>query len=538
MSRQFQWTAGLALCLVWVGAALGWAAPRVGRPAEDLRVALDRDQDLVQAAEQKYLQPGHEHKVVRYEGYTAIAADTYIDGDVVVLRGDIEIEGEIGGTVIAILGDVIVGRWGVIHGDVVSVGGEVHVHRRAVVDGDVVEATVEALRSGNGEESRRVRRQRWGRGAGRRVWSREFWDEDQQVVLLRYNRVEGLFAGLRLPRNFNPRQQVVDFGLYGEAGYGFRSKAWRYRLGGEFSAFSGPPRGVPFLMTLGAEVHDLTDTQDRWIIPEMENSLSAFLFKRDYMDFYRRGGWSIYVTQRVAGVLSLTGRFASDDFYSLPNRTNWALFGGPDFRPNPAIDEGRIISLRGELRLDTRNSRQHPHQGWLIQGLAERAGGVFGGEYDFQRYLVDLRRYQPLTLGDRLDVRLRVGTARGPLPRQYMYDLGGLSTLRGYGFKEFTGDRFLLGNVEYWVNADQRLGGAWLFGDLNLVFLFDAGLAWFADDPSSPLADFSNLGNRNIRTSAGLAIASDSGNFRIELVKRLDRGGERVSVRFRASRPF
>jgi hypothetical protein len=510
----------------------------VNTPDSEGQRVSDRDSELLRAVERRYLGAHRGRKVVRYEGDTVIERDAYIDGDVIVMRGDIEIAGEVDGSVVAVFGDIVVSRDGAVHGDVVSVDGEVHRHRRAIIDGDIVETTVAALRGYSSRAEFVEQQKRKRRRMVRRTFKREFWDEDQDVLLVRYNRVEGLFAGLRLPRTFDPRREVVDFGLYGEVGYGFRSKAWRYRVGAEISAFSGPPRMTPFLMTFGAEAHDLTDTQDRWIIPEFENSLAAFFFKKDYMDFYRRKGWSIYVTQRVAGVLSLTGRFLSDDFESLSNRTNWALFGGDDFRPNPAIDEGRINSLRGELRLDSRDSRTFPHQGWLITALAERAGGEFLGQYDFQRYLVDLRRYQPLPGGDRLDVRLRAGTAKGFLPGQYLYDLGGLSTLRGYGFKEFTGDRLLLSNVEYWVDADRRMGDAWLFGDLNLVLLFDAGLAWFASDPTDPFDDFGNLRDRNIRTSVGLAIASEDGNFRIEFVKALDVSGRKVAVTVRASRPF
>ena len=519
-----------------------WGSVSVAVPADPAQrqgsLQSDREQDLLREVERRYLDGRRDRRIVRYEGDTVIDRDAYVEGAVVVLRGDIEILGEVEGSVIAVFGDVIVGRGGAVHGDAISVDGEVYRNKRAIIDGDMIETTEAAFRGLRRRSDYMERKKRRGRRMMRRTFKREFWGEDQDILLVRYNRVEGLFAGLRLPRNYDPRRDVVDFGLYGEAGYGLKSKAWRYRVGAEFSAFSGPPRMTPFLMTLGAEVHDLTDTQDRWIISEMENSVAAFLFRKDYMDFYRRDGWSIYVTQRVGGVLSLTGRFLSDSFESLTNRTNWALFGGDDFRPNPSVNEGRINSLRGELRLDSRDSKSYPHRGWSITALAEKAGAEFGGDREFQRYLVDIRRYQPLSGGDRLNIRLRAGTAKGFLPIQFEYDLGGVSSLRGYGFKEFTGDRMVLGNVEYWVDAKRRMGDAWLLGDMNLVLLFDAGLAWFAEDPSDPFDAFGNLGDRNIRTSAGLAIASDDGNLRIELVRPLDVSGRKLVVNVRASRPF
>lgn len=355
------------------------------------------------------------------------------------------------------------------------------------------------------------------------------WVEDQEGML-HYNRVEGLFVGWRLPHTYDPYREAVDFGLYSEVGYGFKSAAWRYQIGAEFSAFVALPREISYLITLGAEYHDFTGTEDSWVIPQWENSLAAFLFREDYLDFYRRLGPSIYLTQRIGGILQFTGRFTSDEFESLSNGTDWALFGGGDFRFNPPVDEGEINSLRGELRLDTRNGRRSPTRGWLIEGLAERAGDGLEGEYEFQRYFVDVRRYQPLGSYERIDLRVRAGTARGSLPSQYLYSLGGISTLRGYEFKEFTGDRMVLGNLECRIDADRRWGHDWTFGDLLYPLLFlDAGVVW---------SDEESFSDQEVKASAGVAITSDNGDFRINFAKPLDRGERKIAVSLRVSRTF
>ena len=129
--------------------------------------------------------------------------------------------------------------------------------------------------------------------------------------------------------------------------------------------------------------------------------------------------------------------------------------GRDRFRPNPAIDEERYKSLRAELRWDSRDSRHSPRRGWFVNGLGERAGGAWGGDRDFARYILDVRRYQPVSQGSRLDLRLRLGRATGSVPRQYHFDLGGFSSLRGYGFKEFSGDRMVLFNAEHWMQRSR-----------------------------------------------------------------------------------
>ena len=58
--------------------------------------------------------------------------------------------------------------------------------------------------------------------------------------------------------------------------------------------------------------------------------------------------------------------------------------------------------------------------------------------------------------GTRLDLRLREGTAKGDLPRQYVYRLGGFGSVRGYGFKAFAGDRSVLLIAQYWLDADRH----------------------------------------------------------------------------------
>jgi hypothetical protein len=72
-----------------------------------------------------------------------------------------------------------------------------------------------------------------------------------------------------------------------------------------------------------------------------------------------------------------------DDFHSLENSVNWSVFDNKwarnSFRPNPAIDEVRINSLRGELELDTRDSRVFPGGGGTPGRYSKKGGLPEGG---------------------------------------------------------------------------------------------------------------------------------------------------------------
>ena len=311
---------------------------------------------------------------------------------------------------------------------------------------------------------------------------RELPEWKTESLVARYNRVDGLYLGWRPRVHLNGFSRLVK---YGELGRGLGGDHWRYQLGIEWLA-----AGV------GAELHDLTDTQDHWLLSAEENSLDAVMFRRDFHDYYRRTGFSLYAVQSLGTDLRLTARYAQDDFSSLANSVQWALLGplGRDrFRPNPAIDEERCKSLRAELRWDSRDSRHSPRRGWFVNGFGEQAGGTLGGDRDFARYILDMRRYQPLSQGSRLDLRLRAGRATGSVPRQYHFDLGGFSSLRGYGFKAFNGDRMALFNAEYWL----RKGLKWPAG-VNVGFFGDAGSAWLAGE-----------GDFDLHVSGGLGLHMD-----------------------------
>ena len=368
------------------------------------------------------------------------------------------------------------------------------------------------------------------------VWGRDYPDG----FLMRYNRVDGLFAGWRLPLKYRRR-----FGLahYGELGYGFHSEQVRYQAGTELFSFYDASRSN--MVALGAELHDVTDTQDGWLLSEFENSAYAVLFKRDFLDYYRRLGGSAYITHDIGDALQVTGRAAFDEYDSLENRVHWSVFGDRwgrvSFRQNPAIDEGRINSMQVDLQADTRNRRKRPRRGWFARGMFERAGGFMEGDYAFERYLADLRRYQPVGLGTRLDLRVRLGTARGSLPRQFRYDLGGFSSLRGYGFKAFTGDRMVLFNAVYWIDGSDHFNSDWPLDGLDVGVFFDAGSAWFAEDAQDPfdgVTDYEDrvLGRMDLKRSFGMALNIEG--FHIYMAKPLDKDNAGWDVSMRFSRSF
>ena len=518
---------------------------------EQIAKSDEEDRAFREKIERKYLKRDRKENsnIFRFWGNVSIEPDEFIRGDVVTLRGTVHVQGEVDGDVVAVFGNVELDSTAWVNGDVVSVGGKIYRSRNAHVGGDIVQTSITGVRVNNGDQHTSVGRTRYSvRSKKGDEWeqkkyrpTRSRWDQDfeNDPFMFRYDRVEGFFLGLRLNRD-DWRDRSSWFDLYGHAGYGFARKHGCYQIGVERSFFGkwGP--------ILGVEAHDIVYTEDDWIIPTFENSLAALFLREDFRDYFRRVGFSGYLSHDISEYLTLTGEFRKDHDYNLKKKTNWSIFGGDKkFRANPLIDEIEFKSAVAKLTLDTRNSYKYPDQGWLISLMGEFAGKDFNKNgVDFDRFIFDIRRYQPITYGENLDFRVRVGSSRGDLPPQFQFDLGGISTLRGYKFKEFAHDsanpynRLILGNIEYRIHGRRNPLNTFLGGDISLILFADAGYVWTVSDTLRANDGFEDLDWDDLHTSLGFAISNRDGNVRLNFAKAMGRKGAPILVTFRLNRPF
>ncbi|MDK2896089.1 MAG: outer membrane protein insertion porin family [Candidatus Atribacteria bacterium] len=137
---------------------------------------------------------------------------------------------------------------------------------------------------------------------------------------------------------------------------------------------------------------------------------------------------------------------------------------------------GITNSLTPMVLYDTRDSKTNPHEGWLGTLQVELAGGAFGGDYDFNKYILDVRNFTDTGEDTVLALRLMGGIADTYLPDYEKFGVGGVSTLRGYDLFEFEGEKMIVFNAEYrWEVAE----------DTQLVLFGDAGYAWALDEAIS-----------------------------------------------------
>lgn len=516
--------------------------------------AQDFDEDfsippnkIEKQAYEKYIL-NKENKDYRYTKDTVIDEDTKIDGNVIVTDGNLTVKGEIDGDVLVILGNIYIKTNALINGCVTSINGRIYQNEKSDVSGNQIETKVKNLFS----------RHEWDRDFDVHDEDFESWDYKyipkdyrrsystlplgkwDDPFLIRYNRVQGLFLGMAIPKKI--RGKYNYFSPHGFGGYSFEEKCWRYELGVDRWLFNQKD----FRFEIGGKFYDLTDTKDNWLITPTENSLAAFFIHEDFQDFYRRNGYELHISQNLSIFLKGTLAYRNDKYESVEKNIDWALFGGDKkFAGNPEIDDGYMRSIYGELYLDTRNNKDLPVRGWYGKISVETSNSKLNSDFSFNQYIFELRRYQTFGRYERIDMRFRAGSSAGNLPLQKTYKIGGISTLRGFDYKEFSGNRMLLANFEYNISPKMFTSNFLFFDGIRYVTFLDLGAAWFTNNltdknewTAKGHEGFSHLKWNDIKCDFGVALTSSSGRCRLSIAKRTDSGIDPIVVTFRLSKPF
>ncbi|RKH65887.1 hypothetical protein D7V93_05240 [Corallococcus llansteffanensis] len=253
------------------------------------------------------------------------------------------------------------------------------------------------------------------------------------------------------------------------------------------SLLGGAKLHVPALglAEVGAQVHDFTDTSDRWRLGDIDSYVYSFLINRPDRDYFRRKGFAAFATWRPARSWLAGAEFHGDTYESLQAFTPpLTLFrrDSPPF-PNAPVSEGRFHSVVLRAEYDSKakpgspvgslfrtpETSLFPREGDrtrepALRGLVTlEVGQQVGVDTRFWKLIGDAVLDLPVTWHSGLSVRLRVAGGQD-LPLQKQEALGGWSALRGFGFKDFRGgDASVLGSAEY------RWHAFGVFADLGAV---------------------------------------------------------------------
>lgn len=430
-------------------------------------------------------------------------------GDIVCFDAGVTVDGEVIGNVVAIGGDVTVSPGATVRGDVVVFGGVLRQQKDAKIYGRV-------FAPGGHRRPRLPVPVSVSDLAGEEKWRPTF----------SYDRVDGL----RLGGGGVLRNQTGTTRLRLWAGYAVASQTGQFEL--RFRQRLDAAGVFDFL----AAAFRVTETDDEAIVHRDENSVFALGAGSDYRDYYGADGFEAGIAGKYheLGSAKLTYRF-NDYRWMEAEPGLWHVFRrGHDFRANfwslgedfdgaAALDDASS-AIHLSARVAPVSSDEHPigFNGSLSLTY-EVAGGLLGGDYDYDRIILEGQGWWDVTRWHRLKVRAIYGGGRHSLPPNKLFYAGGLGTLRGFPHKEMVGDELLLGNIEYeftyWENP---------FGDAAVILLFDFGRATFAGD----LWDV-----RELKSDVGVGL--DFGeSIRLDIAKRLDRDHGDIKISLRLSKPF
>jgi outer membrane protein assembly factor BamA len=366
----------------------------------------------------------------------------------------------------------------------------------------------------------------------------------------RYNRVEGLFLNLGI--KYRP-PQIEGLQIYGDAGGGFwneDNKQFRYTFGLRKDFFELKR------LSFGAEVYKRVESEDSWVVSELENSLAAILFREDYKDYYGTQGFKFYTDHQFAGNHIARVEIGRHNYDAFKRNVDWSVFKG-EFDANPkrndtVIAEGHETSMRIINVLDWRDNPVFPLNGWYIEGIFEKTFE----DFDTDGLFLTAKRYQQTWGNQRLLLRGMIGSRRGylqvpftpePPPDffdQYSIDLGGIGSLRGFDDKEFSGNRMFMFNANYLFGGDvlqkiplQRIpffGNLWT--TLSLALFVDSGLAWRTAENDGLLSGFDQFDN--LKADVGFSILVLEGVARFDIAKRTDRSDNDIRLTFRLLERF
>jgi hypothetical protein len=401
----------------------------------------------------------------RLVGRTRLPRGNEWRGDVAVRNGPVLIGGRVQGTLVVINGDALLEPGAEITGDLIVVGGTVEGTAESRIGGEVRQYREPLLYRPRGEGDEiayapNLRRRLWNPGA-HVSWGTA--DSRSSLTIATggtFNRVEGLpivFGPLfdwKLERNVRFRLDAL--GVFRSAGdLSDKRSDLGYMLRAELRSGEIRPVG------LGLRAYDVVAPIEDWGLRNAEVGWSAFMFARDYRDYYLNKGWAVRLFAHPERQIALALEVRRDWQAGVTARDPWTLFRNSDaWRPNPPIDEGHYTTISGNATLDTRNDVNDPTTGWVVRATLDHSrskdvapqtgipAAVRGplptdGSYAFSRVFLDVRRYARVSPSGRVNLRLLAGGWLGgdPLPLQRRLSLGGPDPLTGYGFRRSACDR-------------------------------------------------------------------------------------------------
>lgn len=334
---------------------------------------------------------------------------------------------------------------------------------------------------------------------------------------VRYNRVEGLFTGVGATLDF--RDAAPGLTLHGNAGWAWAEETPRGAL--ELSLRRGPWEATA---RAGRDLAHTNDFASPW---ERGGTVFMLLGADDAYDYVDRRDVTLALSRALAGGdsrLRIEAGWAED--HPEERRLLHRPFVDDTLRPNRPVEPGRYVLTR--LTLEHGRSVQigslRPGIGAGLT-LEQATGELAWRRVEGRLHLRTM--HGPWTLAARLDAGIVASDAPPP---QTLYEIGTWTTLPGYGYKEFAGDRAAIfrGLVRFdpgILDTPIRFGGL-VFPAISPAPAVQWHAGWTDAPGSAAAAAVQTLGSRptgGVRSAVDLELAFFGGAIGVGVARALDR---------------
>jgi len=181
----------------------------------------------------------------------------------------------------------------------------------------------------------------------------------------------------------------------------------------------------------------------------------------------------------------------------------------------PGAGEKLTSYIKIHWRRDTRDSRIHPKAGWNLGLNADFASKSLGGDYNFNRYRLEISKYQKLLSPDHIFAfRCWSQHIDGTAPFYEQSIIGGGGTARGFKADRFIGNAFVLVSAEYRFMIYKKLGG---------ILLVDYGRVF---------NDINKANLHNWKSNGGWGLRYYTANFVVRFDMGISKEGTRIFFNF------
>lgn len=357
--------------------------------------------------------------------------------------------------------------------------------------------------------------------------SSALYSQYPNLPMIHYNRVNGLFLGLRKERmqwyRYSQFLNIPGINPHGFIGWGTASKEWEYAIGAEKLI------GRKGHLMVGGEYHRGSATEDFNRVGLNETTLTSLMAGYDFPDYYKMEGFGLYTLVRTRRWLEAGFSYSRNSYTSLQANTDYSIFGKSSiYRPNPPLDPESdsmdlaiySLSLAFNPRLAL-ISHDFTIGAQIVAELADNSGS--DSDYRFNKFFSEVKMFYNFEPGSLLSWRVQAGEITGRAPAFKQFYLGGIGTLRGSPYKFFSGNQMVASNIEIKLGRPSAGNRRWMSNyHLHLLLFLDSGWTGStsehsgSDDPLSRQSDtLKSFRISDLQHDFGIGLGT--GAFRAEL---------------------